>query len=499
MNIHPREPESGSRLRVLILEDNLDDAELVLRELRRGGFEPEWSRVQTAEDFGAELQKEWDIILSDFSMPRFNAFGALEILEGRRDAPPLIVVSGTIGEDTAVAAIKAGAADYLMKDRLSRLGAAIRRELRERAVRRIHEADQRRAQESIKTLLSALEQTVDSIILTDPEGKIQYVNPGFQRLYGYSSAETLGRTPRILKSGVHDSAFYKAFWRSLMSDGGFHGEIVNRARDGRLVTVESSAKAIFDDSGKRSGFIAVYHDVSEKTRAAEALRDSERRYRALAARIEQVREDERTGIARELHDELGQALTAMKMDLVATKRNVASDDETARGAAAKKIDSTIELIDGMVVTVRRISSEMRPGMLDDLGLFPAIEWLANDFSQRTGIACRLKSEVGSPSPGGARATAVYRIFQEALTNVARHSKATEVQVRLSDTDAILCVEVHDNGKGFVPEVLSDSSSLGLIGMRERAASIGGEVTFVSEPGAGATMLLRVPLSGEEGP
>ena len=201
MSTLPRDPDSGARLRVLILEDNPDDAELVLRELRRGGFEPVWERVETAEDFSAALTREWDVILTDFSMPHFNAFGALEILEGRQNAPPCIVVSGTIGEDTAVAAIKAGAADYLMKDRLARLAATIRRELRDQAVRRLHEAEQRKAHEAIRKLLAAIEQTVDSIVMTDPDGRINYVNTGFQKLYGYSREEVAGKTPRVLKSG----------------------------------------------------------------------------------------------------------------------------------------------------------------------------------------------------------------------------------------------------------------------------------------------------------
>ena len=277
---------------MLIVEDNPDDAELVLRELRRGGFEPVWERVETAEDFSAALTHEWDVILTDFSMPHFNAFGALEILEGRQNAPPCIVVSGTIGEDTAVAAIKAGAADYIMKDRLARLAGAIRRELRDRAIRRLHEAEQRKAHEAIRKLLAAIEQTVDSIVMTDPDGRINYVNPGFQKLYGYSREEVAGKTPRVLKSGQHDAAYYRTFWGTLISGAGFRGEIVNRAKDGRLVTVEMSASAIFDETGKRTGYIAVHHDISEKKRAEDSLRASETALRKSELRLRTVIETE---------------------------------------------------------------------------------------------------------------------------------------------------------------------------------------------------------------
>ena len=497
MSIHPRGPEAAARLRVLILEDNPDDVDLVLRELRRGGFEPDWEQAQTAEDFGAALQREWDVILSDFSMPQFNAFAALEILDGRRNAPPLIVVSGTIGEDTAVAAIKAGAADYLMKDRLSRLAPTIRRELRDRAVRRIHEAEHRRSQESIQKLLAAIEQTADGIVMTDRDGRIQYVNPGFQKLYGYSKDEALGQTPRILKSGAHDPDFYRGFWTSLLSGDVFRGEVVNRTKGGDLVAVEMSANAVFDESGKRTGFIAVHHDITEKKRAADGLRESQKQLRALSAHLQTVREEERTGIARELHDELGQALTALKMDLSSIRERVLSDDAAARNAVVQRIEAASDIANGMIHTVRRISSELRPGMLDDLGLIAAIEWLTDDFSQRTGIACRLRNEAAPIALDRPRSTAVFRILQETLTNVARHSGAKRVNVLLAGSDGGLDVEVRDDGRGFPPEVLKDSKSLGLIGMRERAVSAGGSIEFESMPGDGTTMRLRVAPSSEE--
>ncbi len=497
MSTLPGSPDSGSRLRVLILEDNPDDAELVLRELRRGGFEPEWERVETAEDFSAALTHEWDVILTDFSMPHFNAFGALEILEGRQNAPPCIVVSGTIGEDTAVAAIKAGAADYIMKDRLARLAGTIRRELRDQAIRRLHEAEQRKAQEAIRKLLTAIEQTVDSIVMTDPEGRIQYVNPGFQKLYGYSKEEVIGKTPRILKSDRHDEAYYRTFWSSLVSGEGFRGEIVNKTQDGRLLTVELSAKAIFDESGKRTGFIAVHHDISQKKRAEDELRESQEQLRALSAHLQTVREDERTGIARELHDELGQALTALKMDL-ASIRGMLAGVPDARKAAIQKIEAASQVADGMIHTVRRISSELRPGMLDDLGLLPSIEWLAQDFSQRNGIPIRIASEIGSVDLDRAQSTAIFRILQETLTNVARHAKATEVGGRIRVSDAGLELEIRDNGQGFSSSRLHEASSLGLIGMRERAGSVGGSIEFVSTPGDGTTVRLLVPLRRKGG-
>ena len=222
-----------------------------------------------------------------------------------------------------------------------------------------------------------------------------------------------------------------------------------------------------------------------------------RQLRALSAHLQTVREDERTGIARELHDELGQSLTALKMDLVAMKSTLASELEEARRAAAEKVAKTVELVDGMVATVRRISSELRPGMLDDLGLFPAIEWLAQDFSQRTGISVRIASEIGSVDLDRTQSTAIFRILQETLTNVARHSNATEVSGLVRESGGAFELEIRDNGKGFPLSILHEASSLGLIGMRERAGSVGGSIEFASKPGDGTTVRLRVPLRAKD--
>jgi signal transduction histidine kinase len=184
------------------------------------------------------------------------------------------------------------------------------------------------------------------------------------------------------------------------------------------------------------------------------------------------------------------------MDL-ASIRGMLAGDPDARKAAVRKIEAASQVADGMIHTVRRISSELRPGMLDDLGLLPSVEWLAQDFSQRTGISVRIASEIGSVDLDRSQSTAIFRVLQETLTNVARHSKATEVSGRVRTSDAAFELEIRDNGQGFSSSLLHEASSLGLIGMRERAGSVGGSIEFVSEPGDGTTVRLRVPLRGKQ--
>jgi signal transduction histidine kinase/CheY-like chemotaxis protein len=223
-------------------------------------------------------------------------------------------------------------------------------------------------------------------------------------------------------------------------------------------------------------------------RLYEAERAARMRLRDLAGYLETERERERTHIAREIHDEFGQALTALKMDLAWMSKRI----PTGEHELVEKVGSMIELVDSSVQMVRRIATDLRPGMLDHLGLVAAIEWQAQEVATRAGFECALYlSDVGYDLDPDL-STAVFRIFQETLTNVARHAEATKIRVELAEKAGELVLIVEDNGKGITEHQVSAAKSLGLIGMQERARSWGGEVTFQAAPGRGTTVSLRVP-------
>jgi PAS domain S-box-containing protein len=216
--------------------------------------------------------------------------------------------------------------------------------------------------------------------------------------------------------------------------------------------------------------------------------------RALSAHIESAREEERTGIAREIHDELGQALTALKMDLAWIRRRARSDSPLDAETLTAKIDETTTATDRIIDTVRRISSELRPGVLDDLGLGAALEWQSQDFQRRSGVVCSVRAAAFSPEQlDQSASTAVFRVFQETLTNVARHAEASRVDARLEAADGWLELEVSDDGKGIAPEAAASPKSLGLIGIRERALRLGGSASVGRRPEGGTAILFRVPL------
>ncbi len=215
--------------------------------------------------------------------------------------------------------------------------------------------------------------------------------------------------------------------------------------------------------------------------------------RALSAHVESVREEERAGIAREIHDTLGQALTALKMDIAWVARRV-TEDNPARDAILDKLHAMSRATDEVLDEVRRISAELRPGVLDDLGILAAIEWQGQRFEERTGTSCVVRSNLDGERLDRELSTAVFRIFQEALTNVARHAEATRVDVRIERSDGALCLEVRDDGKGIGPEDEHRATSLGLLGIRERARRLGGTATVRPAEGKGTVLSLALPLA-----
>jgi signal transduction histidine kinase len=235
-------------------------------------------------------------------------------------------------------------------------------------------------------------------------------------------------------------------------------------------------------------------DLSETKRAEQELRASSEQLRNLTAHLQSVREEERARISREVHDELGQSLTAVKMDLAW----LAGRLPQRNGQMLKRIRSTRQLADSMIQSIRRISTELRPAVLD-LGLAAAVEWQVQEFQARSGIQCKVRlltHEVFAPDVS----TTLFRILQETLTNVARHAKATRVEVVKQKRRDRVVLMIRDNGRGFDEENPSVSKSLGLLGMRERAAILGGQVNISSAPGKGTTVTAWIPLPspGESG-
>jgi PAS domain S-box-containing protein len=240
--------------------------------------------------------------------------------------------------------------------------------------------------------------------------------------------------------------------------------------------------------------VALIEGATNLAGIAIERRQLEQQLRDLSAHLESVREQERTGIAREIHDELGQALTAMKMDLAWLGRRISGESAVSGTTLLEKIAAMSEMTDEIIRSVRRLSSELRPGALDDLGLLAAIEWQAQEFEKRTHATCTIESNIGDDEQlGRDLSTAVFRIFQEALTNITRHARAGHVEVRLMRADGKLRLEVSDDGKGITDAELRSPKSLGLLGIRERARHFRGSATIRRGQPHGTVVALELPL------
>ncbi len=320
------------------------------------------------------------------------------------------------------------------------------------------------------------------------------VNPAMAKQFRATPEELIGLTPGDFFQ--HDVAAGRRGWRALFDKGHTHSITNERRLDGSTMWVEGDYMCFYDAAGRIMGHFGIQRDVTDRIRAAEELEQSRAELRALAIRLQAIREEERTRIAREIHDELGQALTALKLDLAWLGKQ--SERTTSTSGEFRAVDQSITArIDDTMQIVRRIASELRPSVLDQLGLEAAIENLVQETTQRTGIAITLHAQEFPRLPDDL-ASHAFRIIQEALTNVTRHSKATRVEVAVRRAGGALILGVSDNGVGFAPDTLSGLRSLGLVGMRERALACGGVLMVQGKPGEGTSIVVTIPLKSDAG-
>lgn len=350
------------RLRVLHVEDSELDHQLIVAQLLRAGLDLELTRVDTLAEVAQALNQPWDAIISDYNLPGYSGLVVLDMLKESKRLIPFILVSGEIGEDTAVAAMRTGASDYLLKNHLARLAPA---------------------------LLHAIE-----------------------------------------------------------------------ANESQLARVEADRE----------------------------LLKSKQRLHELAGHLQTSVEMERAAIAREIHDDVGGSLTALKFDLAWIKRH-AQDD-----AVLQRVESALETVTYAIEASQRIMHNLRPAILEQ-GLVAAVQWMAARFERRTGIATTMRTSHELMNlPAGVPLVA-YRTAQEALTNVSKHANATRVDIELSVDSGVLTLELTDNGRGIEPGALAKARSFGIRGLHERAATVGGWVDLSSNS-KGLSLILTVPLHAE---
>ncbi len=598
----------GVPLRVLLVEDSENDALLLLRQLKRGGYEPSSRRVDTAPEMEAALEdRAWDLVISDHSMPAFNSLAALDLLRGRGFLDlPFIIVSGRIGEDAAVSAMKAGAHDYIMKDNLARLNSAIERELGDAEVRSRRREAEAALRDSETRFRLMIEQSPLSIQIFSPEGRTLRVNRAWEELWGVTLDRipdyNVLQDPQLREKGlmpyiergfageatvippvqyepdasiphasevayrwvrafiypvkaadgsiqevvlIHEDiterlraeeerrraeANYRSIFENavegifqttaegefvnanpalarmfgyaspedllekvsnigdqIYADPGRRGDFIRLARrdglvqdfemrvlrgDGKTAWTSVNARAVRDEAGSVVGFEGFVKDITEQKRAEEAL--------------DEIRDAERRRIARELHDVVLQDLTYALQSLQMVPRMPEAD----RGAEAGR---QVEALKRSVAGIRDAIYDLRLENAGEQTLARSLESIV-ELSRQLSPGCTFELCVGEGFPKDGRgplAVEVARVVQEALANVRRHSGAGHAAVRLSVRGGETLVEVEDDGRGFAP---GTAAGMGLTGMRERAASLGGKLEVEGSAGSGTRVSLRVPLA-----
>jgi len=327
-------------------------------------------------------------------------------------------------------------------------------------------------------------------------GRTLFANPALARITGYTPEELVAMTTEENEALVHPEdlgRFAQQPGEGVVYPGppGILSFRIRR-KDGTVRDIEAQMHPVEYDGAP--ALEVAYRDVSEVKAARDALGEAHRKMRNLAAHLLRAREEERRKVAQEIHDELGQILAALKMDLHWLRKRVREGPE----AVVAKVDSMIDLGERTIAVVQRISSDLRPKMLDDLGLEPALDWLASDFQRRTQVDCSISVSVPPGMIGGNTATILYRVVQEALSNVGRHSRARKARVQLERVDGCMELRVEDDGIGITPAQCAASDSFGIIGMHERVEGIGGTVVVAGQPGKGTAVTARIPLPAEGG-
>jgi len=473
-------------LKILMLEDSPGDAEIIQRLVKKGRKDCEFTVAADRETFLIALDEfQPDLILSDNSLPQFDATEALEITRKHSLSLPFILVTGTVSEEFAANVTRMGADDYILKDRLTRLPAAINTAL----ARRNSEAAINYSEEIRRLIMMS---ALDAIICMDTAGLIMTWNPQAEKMFGWQEEEVKGRPlSKIIIPEQFRARHEKGLETYLQTGvGPFLNKLVEITaleRRGKEFPIEMSIVPI-----RQSGdefFCAFIRDITERKRAEQEILQMNERLRGLSIHLQNIREEESTRIAREIHDQLGQQLTIMKMDVSWVRKRMDGADP----AISEKINTLTAMLDETVKMVRKIAADLRPSLLDDMGLGPAIDFHLEEFGKRCGIKTHATGTRTELPLSVAVKTGLFRVVQESLTNVARHASATSVTVSITQKDNAAILTVEDDGVGFDKKEILGKKSLGLLGMRERVAMMGGRYEMISAPGQGAKLIVSVPV------
>ena len=507
-------------LRVLIAEDSESDAALLCLALERAGFNLEFTRVESADGMNAALAgKEWDVVIADYVMPGFDGLSALALVKARGLDLPFIIVSGHITDDTAVAAMKAGAHDYVMKDNLTRLAPAVERELREAEVRRARKQAEKKLWEE-HAFRHAIENSIPSgIAVVNLDGKQTYVNPAFCEMVGWNESELIGAKPPFVYWPGEDLESITAMLANVidgtMPPDGF--ELRYCRKNGDRFDILSLVTPLRDSFGNVSGWLSSVTDITRLKQAEAELRQShevlEQRVRERTAELSktnaqlqtvmaerrrlehellEITEKERRRIGLDLHDDLGQKLSGIALMVKGLQLKLAKEGH----GDAKDAGKIHKLIQQAMDHASDVAHDLATLDFRDKALPDALRELTQHAKNSFRITCKFESDDRVPPLEGNVVRQLYKITQEALTNAIKHGKAKKVGIALETGKDKLMLTIRNSGVPF-PSVVSRNAGMGLRIMNYRANLI--EASIEIKPGKpdGTIVTCRVPLQSKK--
>ncbi|MBS0498513.1 MAG: response regulator [Proteobacteria bacterium] len=482
------------KLKILMVEHSEEDADLVLRILAQGGFKTDCLCVSTTADLYDALKiRDWDVILSDYDLPRLSAQEVLHIMRSEELDIPLIIISSQIGEEAAEHIMALGAYDFMMKSNLARLVPAIRRSL--------HEVKNFQRFITAQTALQKSEALFQAITSNLPGVVFQFLLSGNNQTsfpYVSDASETLlGLPPQMLmekpelfpalilpedKKSYHQLMMTSA---EQLSTWNWEGCIqVKGDSDIKWISLRATPRKMANGATLWDGIMI---NITRNKLAEREIVRSREQLAELSSYLQRVKEQERARIAREIHDDIGGTLTAIKCELYPCMDITARSPEFYQ-QKAKSIES---LVDRVIDSTRRISLDLRPGILD-CGIVAAVQWQAKEFSDRTGIVCQVSCANDEISLDSDLAIAIFRVFQETLTNISKHANASRIQVKLVELEGLIFLEVMDNGCGITNIDMEKQDSFGIRGMRERCQQLKGNFHIAGDPGKGTKVTILIP-------
>ncbi len=482
-------------LHILIVEDSEDDAQLLLLELRRNGYEPVFERVDSREAMEQALaRRQWDIVISDYIMPRFSGLHALSVLKDSGLDIPFIIVSGNIGEDIAVEAMRKGAHDYIIKGNLARLAPAVERELREAEV---HRASKRAEEERVR-LAAAAEAAAEAVVITDTRGIIQYVNLAFEKMTGYAKQEAVGRNLHMLDSGKQDAGFYRTLRETLKRDGVWTGRLMNKKKDGVLYHEDCTYSVIKNPGGEIINYVSIKRDVTERLRL-ESVAEAVNTMDSIGYIFSGVRH------------EIGNPLNSINMILGILRSKL---DDFSKENIREYVDRMAAQLSNIEDLLRSLKSfnmyeNQDPRNLPISSFIEKLLPLVREDLKKRGVTIAI-----SVDPNAKVIYADPRALQQVLLNILTNAsdamngkKGPKVTINVSKAGSMILIRVEDNGCGIPEDKLKDlfkpfyttkvhGTGLGLVIVKKMLAKMNGAIEITSRKDEGTRVDIFIPEGKE---